>query len=290
MPKAHQNGTVKPPDALEPWLRAWARDLGRPTSGPLSARRTASGAELWLLDDLAIKLHAARTDAAALSQRLRVASMTEPFLPPVAARTRAAPDGRAATVWPLVGVADPDDDIQPWAAAGKLLAGLHRTQIGSEPELPRHGWPARLVRATRGAPDELRALGTALAEQAQRPEPASALVHGDWHLGQLGRRNGGWRLLDIDDLGVGDPAWDLARPAGFWACGLLAGTDWRAFLDAYRAAGGPAVPASGDPWPRLDLPARAAVFVAAVRAAGTDDVHSAGTAQALLEACRRMAQ
>ncbi len=281
---------MKPSDALEPWLRVLARDLGRPASGPLSARATASGAELWLLDDLVIKLHAARTEAAALSQRLRVASMTEQFLPPVDARTRTTPDGRAATAWPLVGVADPGDDVQPWAAAGKLLAGLHRTPIGSEPELPRHGWPDRLIRASERAPEELRALGAALAEQARLPEPASALVHGDWHLGQLGRWDGGWRLLDIDDLGVGDPAWDLARPAGFWACGLLADPDWQAFLDAYRAAGGPAVPASGDPWPRLDLPARAAVLVAAVRVARTDDVHSAGRAQALLQACRRMAQ
>jgi predicted trehalose synthase len=43
------------------------------------------------------------------------------------------------------------------------------------------------------------------------------LVHGDWHLGQLGRRGEHWVLIDVDDLGVGDPAWDLARPAGFWA-------------------------------------------------------------------------
>ena len=47
------------------------------------------------------------------------------------------------------------------------------------------------------------------------------LVHGDWHLGQLARVDAEWRLLDIDDVGLGDPAWDLGRPAGFWAAGLL---------------------------------------------------------------------
>ena len=93
----------------------------------------------------------------------------------------------------------------------------------------------------------------------------TALVHGDWHLGQLARVDGGWRLLDIDDVGLGDPAWDLGRPAGFWAAGLLGDEQWRAFLDGYRASGGPGVPPDGDPWPRLDLPARCAVFVAAVR-------------------------
>ena len=90
-----------------------------------------------------------------------------------------------------------------------------------------------------------------------RAEP-DVLVHGDWHLGQLGRWRDGWRLLDIDDLGVGDPAWDLARPAGFWACGLLPDEDWQAFLDGYRTAGGPALEADGDAWrsPRVARPLR----------------------------------
>ncbi|MBI4940428.1 MAG: aminoglycoside phosphotransferase family protein, partial [Actinobacteria bacterium] len=124
------------------------------------------------------------------------------------------------------------------------------------------------------------------------PQPAGALVHGDWHLGQLGRDAAGrWLLLDLDDLGVGDQAWDLGRPAGFWAAGLLDDASWTTFLAAYRAAGGPAVPSDGDPWPRLDLPARAEVVVAAARA-----VHRAhhgaeewdDTAEALLVACARM--
>lgn len=281
---------MKPSDALEPWLRALARELRRPGTGPISSRPTASDAELWLLDDLVIKLHAPGTDPATLARRLRTASGSGQFVPPGEAGVRTAPDGRVATVWPLVEVAQPADQVQPWAAAGALLAALHRTPVGSETGLPRHGWPERLVRAAERAPAGLRSLGALLAKQVRRPEPAAALVHGDWHLGQLGRWDGGWRLLDIDDLGLGDPAWDLARPAGFWACGLLAGADWRAFLDAYRSAGGQGVPASGDPWPALDLPARAAVFVAAVRAATTDQVHSAGMAPALLGACRRMAQ
>ncbi|MGH3750463.1 MAG: hypothetical protein ACRDT8_24065, partial [Micromonosporaceae bacterium] len=34
-------------------------------------------------------------------------------------------------------------------------------------------------------------------------------------------------------------------------------SDWREFLDGYRAAGGVAVAADSDPWPALDIPARA---------------------------------
>jgi aminoglycoside phosphotransferase (APT) family kinase protein len=104
------------------------------------------------------------------------------------------------------------------------------------------------------------------------------LVHGDFHFGQLGRHTGAWVLIDVDDLGVGDPAADLARPAGFWAAGLLPDADWHRFIDGYRGAGGPALP-SGDPWPVLEPFARAAVVAAAANQ--PDDL--------LVAACARMA-
>ena len=77
----------------------------------------------------------------------------------------------------------------------------------------------------------------------------------------------------------GDPAWDLARPAGFWAAGLIPDDDWAAFVEAYRDADGPALPA-GDPWPILEPFARAAVVQAAAHE--PDD-------ELLLAACARMA-
>nr|WP_244321451.1 phosphotransferase [Streptomyces melanosporofaciens] len=93
-------------------------------------------------------------------------------------------------------------------------------------------------------------------ERTDRQE-VTRLCHGDLHLGQLIRhRAADWVLIDIDDLGLGDPAWDLARPAAWYAAGLLAPEDWDRFLGAYRAAGGSAA-GQGDPWPRLDVPARA---------------------------------
>ncbi|PRC46825.1 aminoglycoside phosphotransferase, partial [Mycobacterium sp. ITM-2017-0098] len=108
----------------------------------------------------------------------------------------------------------------------------------------------------------------------------------DFHLGQLGRRGptAHWQLIDIDDVGIGDPVWDLARPAGFWAAGLIPDDDWAAFLDGYRCSG-PALP-TGDPWPILEPFARAAV----VHAAASGLVHGdADDAQlALEEACERM--
>ncbi|MEU9675272.1 phosphotransferase [Streptomyces parvus] len=132
--------------------------------------------------------------------------------------------------------------------------------------------------------------------EAPAPGPrADALCHGDLHLGQLVRHpapDGPWLLIDMDDAGVGDPAWDLGRPAAWYAAGLLAPEDWSTFLDAYRAAGGPAVPADGDPWPALDVPARAltvqtaAVALAKCAAEQRDpDDHE----QLMIESCARIA-
>ncbi|NUR83695.1 MAG: phosphotransferase, partial [Nonomuraea sp.] len=123
------------------------------------------------------------------------------------------------------------------------------------------------------------------------PEPVPGLLtHGDWHLGQLVERDG-WRLIDVDDLGVGDPAWDLARPAAWYAAGLLEPAVWDRFRGAYLASGGPALGDGADPWRRLDLPARALTVqlaaVAVVNAAGEgrelDEVE-----HSLVESCNRI--
>ncbi|MFI5975916.1 phosphotransferase family protein [Streptomyces sp. NPDC051452] len=132
----------------------------------------------------------------------------------------------------------------------------------------------------------------ARAEEAM-PGPA-LLCHGDLHLGQLVRHpapGGPWRLIDVDDLGVGVPAWDLARPAAWYACGLLPPDEWTRFLSAYQRAGGPAVPPDADPWAALDVPARAltvqtaalAITKALAAHRPLDEVE-----QALIEACARM--
>jgi aminoglycoside phosphotransferase (APT) family kinase protein len=146
-----------------------------------------------------------------------------------------------------------------------------------------HGWPHRLRRTVRSTDDDtIRRAAAELPAQVWRagsPDRPTTVVHGDWHLGQLGRRSSTapWLLIDLDDLGVGDPVCDLARPAGFWAAGLIPDDDWATFLDAYRDADGSAVPA-GDPWPVLEPFARAAVVQAAAH--HPDDE--------LLAACERM--
>ncbi|MGW8491228.1 phosphotransferase family protein [Streptomyces sp. NPDC055886] len=264
------------------------------------------------------KAHAADTDREALAARIALAAapqLTGILLPPLTARPPGGPAARPVTLWPLGAPVDPTDpDAAPWAEAAELLARLHRTDPPFP--LPPMRGPAKAARAVArmraalagdaaalpGAAASLSVLAgwRALPAWARGEAPAPAhrsrfLCHGDLHLGQLVRHpapDGPWLLIDVDDVGAGDPAWDLGRPAAWYAAGLLAPEDWAAFLDAYRSAGGPAVPAVGDPWPALDVPARAltvqtaAVALAKCAAEQRDpDEHE----QLMIESCARIA-
>ncbi|MFE3829839.1 phosphotransferase [Streptomyces sp. NPDC059092] len=233
------------------------------------------------------KAHADGTDPAEHRARLAVAAhprLAGILLPPLSITTGDV-DGRPVTAWPYGTPVDPaDPDAAPWEQAGTLIARLHSVPpaalaapadgIRSVPAaLPAMRGPAKAARALA----RLRAAGPHPAAvpvrhawerlpawaRGEAPPPVPyALCHGDLHLGQLVRHpapDGRWLLIDVDDLGLGAPAWDLARPAAWYATGLLPPEPWQRFLGAYRAARGPAVPAdpAADPWPYLDVAARA---------------------------------
>ncbi|HZA12207.1 phosphotransferase [Mycobacterium sp.] len=259
---------------------------------------TLTGAEITIDDEVVVKVHRVGTDPRDLATRLSIAARLcadgrSPLLGPLSTMPERV-GSRWRSRWPRVDTGEPGTAM--WAEAGRLLAQLHREPLTDEERSVQQGGPQRLRRAlytlNHGGP--VAAINQAAATiplwvwmpgAAWRPR---TLVHGDWHVGQLGRRpRGPWQLIDVDDLGVGDPAWDLGRPAGFWAAGLLSEADWHAFLGAYRAAGGVAVPAApADPWPVLEPFARAGVVEAAAAAV----THRRDEEQALLiDACARMA-
>ncbi|MDO0931631.1 aminoglycoside phosphotransferase family protein [Streptomyces sp. DG2A-72] len=255
-------------------------------------------------EDTVAKAHAPDATLTDLTPRLTVATHLPDVLLPPLTPTPVTLHGRIVTFWPYGTPVDPETpDTAPWEAAATLLARLHRTPAPHA--LPPMRGPAKAahavarlrVLAPHPAVSPVLRAWTALPAwaRAEIPMPdTTTLCHGDFHLGQLVRHpapKGPWRLIDVDDLGIGAPAWDLARPASWYACGLLAPDEWTRFLSAYREAGGPAVPAEGNPWPALDVPARALTVQTAARAitkAAAADRPLDEIEQSLVDACDRM--
>ncbi|MEU0076263.1 aminoglycoside phosphotransferase family protein [Streptomyces sp. NPDC006332] len=288
-------------------IRAKAKAHAATSACPCGATRTLADrpdATVVRHDHTVAKAHAPDTAAPDLASRLTTAAHLPGILLPPLSPTPVALHGRLVTFWPYGTPVDPENpNAAPWEDAATLLARLHRTQPPTP--LPPMRGPAKaalaVARLRAAGPHSatapvLRAWSTLPAwARAESPMPDTAtLCHGDLHLGQLVRHpvpDGPWLLIDVDDLGLGVPAWDLARPAAWFACGLLAPDDWTRFLTAYRAAGGPALAADGDPWPVLDVPARALTVQTAARSIAKaiaadralDDVE-----QALVDACARM--
>jgi hypothetical protein len=189
-------------------------------------------------------------------------------------------------VWPYGETIPTEPDRVPWADAAVLLAALHTAGPGGggSAGLPPTSAADRLARSVAvprsvaaGAdqvPDPgpvavveaaWRSLPGWVRGAAPRPGPMTT-VHGDWHLGQLvAPAPGAWRLTDVDDLGIGDPIWDFGRLAALRGMGVVREDEFRAFLDAYWAAGGPALRPNGDGG-RADLDVLAGAHVVAMAA------------------------
>ncbi|MGI5270994.1 phosphotransferase family protein [Nonomuraea sp. CA-218870] len=264
-------------------------------SGDPVRHQTRSDSVVVRRGEVVVKAHSVRDDVPGLRARLRACASAElagvmlaPLVPEVLMVA-----GRAVTVWPAGRPIGRDEtETAPWEEGARLLARLHAAPLTPLPALPEAGGPGRAAGAVRRLEGDgpVERLIRRTFEELPEPEAGPALLtHGDWHLGQLVLRDR-WLLIDPDDLGVGDPAWDLARPAAWYAAGLLDPEVWDRFLGAYLAAGGPAL-GDGDPWRRLDLPARAVTAQLAAVALGhaRRECRELDEAEhSLIEACGRI--
>ncbi|GAA2593084.1 aminoglycoside phosphotransferase family protein [Streptomyces axinellae] len=210
--------------------------------------------------DVVAKAHEPQASPEDLRPRMAVAAHPAYrgiLLPPEGGRgpVPLAVGGRLASLWGYGAPVDPENPAAaPWEAAGALLARLHAAPAPAAlPPMRGPGKAARALARMRAAtPASAAHTHRAAAEAVERawrtlpgwcrgespPPRATAVCHGDFHLGQLVRHpapHGPWLLIDVDDLGLGDPAWDLARPACWYATGLLAPAEWERFLGAYEA-------------------------------------------------------
>lgn len=286
-------------------LAAAARAAGGDPGSPCAVLADRPESTVVRCGGAVAKAHAPGTAPAELRARVavRVEGVLLPALPAPGGGWVRQVQGRLVTCWPSGEPVDPEaPDAAPWRQGARLLAGLHAAPV--PPGLPPAGTARRVATTVRrlalaargggvpaGHAAPVLAAARTLPSTGEVAPARRAVVHGDWHLGQLVRVHpGGWRLIDVDDLGVGDPAWDLARPAAWFAAGVLEPAVWQGFLDAYRSAGGPV---GGGPWPgELDLPARAATVYQAARAvlrAGREGRPLDEVEVALTGACARIA-
>ena len=222
---------------------------------------------LWLADGRVVKLRRPKRPEKAARAWSHVQRLRDPPFPRLLVRTREILveewiDGAS------LGRASPA--ATELAAAGRLLARLHRTPLG-DPAVARRKAPADLARATiarLAVLCERRLLADAVAERltdaARRYAPAAAriaLTHNDLCGENLViDATGTLRVIDNETIDVGFVDYDLARTWYRWRLDAAA---WASFVAAYVEAGGAKPVARRLPFWRIAAVAKSAVVRAA---------------------------
>lgn len=227
--------------------------------------------EVYAYGDLVIKIHPPDLREEELILRTKTISEDElrrVFLQPLA-NAPVQTGHQWATVWPRAKPlqAHRPEDVD-WEGCATLLAALHSASPAATAEsaAPQARFVQRLLRSMDTLSSFARCSFSQDIRKAFETIPIDGLVtkkvtyvHGDFHPGQVVLYQGEHLLIDIDDFGVGNPAWDLARPAAWYLAGLLPKECWARFLNAYVSAGGNAFANGKAVWQELELPARASI-------------------------------
>lgn len=259
---------------------------------------------LFTLGEKVVKIHAAGTSKDDLNARMQIIQtkpFSEIFLKPLRPYCTETSADRLFTIWPLASSLNLETTYIPWRESAKLLADLHK--IPHDPKasgLPKaravQRWEKAIASLDEIRPDRQSFEWRIVCEAAATIDLPSWLftrthwIHGDWHLGQIVRQSDSWRLIDMEDMGLGHPTWDLARPAAFFAAGLLSSEEWDSFLRSYLEFGGKAVDRN-DIWQSLSPAAQcltiqcAAVALGKAQESGRDLLDDE---RAFVASCERM--
>ncbi|MBP9708853.1 MAG: phosphotransferase [Oligoflexales bacterium] len=231
--------------------------------------------------NIVAKIHSTSTDIIELKSRIDLIgqeSICNFFLQPLLRKVEIV-KGRLLTLWPA-GLTSESASVDrlDWKEHALLLAEFHKASFrieNKEQVLAKAGNEFRLQRmhsrfqASKNCKEKNYVLGAfstlTFADSKHGQNNACHVIHGDWHPGQVVQYNDNAKLIDIDDVGIGNPAWDLARPAAWYLASFLSDSIWQDFLDSYRDAGGPAIKGK-NPWEFLELPARTVVIQSAAKA------------------------
>jgi len=258
------------------------------------------------LENSVSKLHAQYSNVSEIEVRLNLISLDSlrsQFLQPLSRKPEVR-EGRALTLWPYAKPlpADSLEDV-PWNDCAALIAALHKVEL--EPQLVAlgSGWLMRLSRSI----EKLERM-SASAERSIILEAAQTLplfssaswthhkqsyIHGDWHPGQVAYYENKLVFIDIDDVGIGNRMFDLAKPAAYFLAGLLPNHMWKEFSEGYQNSCNMSQENRDTFWSELELPARAAVIQSAITAL----THASENLRALqnfeielIKSCQRVTQ
>lgn len=283
-----------------------------PSQSSTPVRLASSGARSVLrFGDVVVKIYDESTPLQHVETSLALIGCREArdlFLQPLCRHVfqiddRHSVTGRLLTLWPAAHTFLPASVEQfEWVESAQLLAKLHSLSIPSSRLVRPAGWLSRLgrlkskIETSHAFPAEKKTLLAALATLPRLGSTCwhmhtTSLIHGDWHPGQVARSGHELKLIDSDDVGLGDPMWDLARVAGWSLAGVISNEVWNTFFSHYAAARLLNKQQIETVWQNLELPARAAAILSAATGmlhAEKEQRELEDYEKELLESCQRI--